>query len=43
VSLCERLIAEGVDSFHFYTLNIPTLTLAVCRALGIQPRLDAAA
>jgi len=37
VRLCERLIAEGVDAFHFYTLNRPTLTLAVCRAIGIQP------
>jgi methylenetetrahydrofolate reductase (NADPH) len=43
VSLCERLIAEGVRSFHFYTLNRPTLTLAVCRTLGLRPRQRAAA
>jgi methylenetetrahydrofolate reductase (NADPH) len=43
VSLCERLIAEGVESFHFYTLNRPTLTFAICRALGIQPALERAA
>lgn len=43
VSLCERLISEGVRSFHFYTLNRPTLTLAVCRTLGLRPRQRAAA
>ena len=43
VSLCERLIAEGVENFHFYTLNRPTLTFAICRALGIQPALERAA
>ncbi|HEX9449763.1 MAG TPA: methylenetetrahydrofolate reductase, partial [Dongiaceae bacterium] len=43
VSLCERLIAEGVECFHFYTLNRPTLTLAICRALGIQPAMERAA
>lgn len=43
VSMCERLIAEGVQSFHFYTLNRPTLTLAICHALGIQPALERAA
>lgn len=40
VSLCERLLAEGVEAFHFYTLNRSTLTLAVCRALGVQPLLQ---
>ncbi|MDY0882735.1 methylenetetrahydrofolate reductase [NAD(P)H] [Dongia soli] len=43
VSMCERLIAEGVQNFHFYTLNRPTLTLAICHALGIQPALERAA
>jgi methylenetetrahydrofolate reductase (NADPH) len=32
---CQRMIDAGVDAFHFYTLNKPDLSLAVCRALGI--------
>lgn len=32
--LCDGLLSEGVDHLHFYTLNDPTLTLDVCRALG---------
>lgn len=40
--LCTRLRAEGVDRFHFYTLNRPELTYAVCRRLGLKP-LDEAA
>jgi methylenetetrahydrofolate reductase (NADPH) len=43
VGLCERLIQEGVRSFHFYTLNRPTMTLAICRAIGIQPQIERAA
>lgn len=35
--LCERLLAEGVDDLHFYTLNRPQLTMAVCRNLGLVP------
>ncbi len=41
--LCRQLAAEGVDQFHFYTLNRPDLTYAVCRHLGLKPALDAAA
>ncbi|ATG47562.1 methylenetetrahydrofolate reductase [NAD(P)H] [Celeribacter ethanolicus] len=33
--LCEKLIAEGVEDLHFYTLNRPTLTKAVCANLGV--------
>ena len=36
--LCARLAAEGVEEFHFYTLNRADLTLAICRILGIRPR-----
>jgi methylenetetrahydrofolate reductase (NADPH) len=36
--LCDRLIAEGVEALHFYTLNRPHLTREVCRALGLAPR-----
>jgi len=34
--LCARLIAEGVEDFHFYTLNRADLTLAICRVLGVR-------
>jgi methylenetetrahydrofolate reductase (NADPH) len=33
--LCGRLAAEGVEDFHFYTLNRADLTLALCRMLGV--------
>ena len=33
--LCINLQKEGVDRFHFYTLNRAELTLATCRRLGI--------
>ena len=32
--LCERLVAGGAPSIHFYTLNQSGLTLEVCRKLG---------
>lgn len=35
--LCDRLIAEGVEHLHFYTLNRPQLTRDVCTALGVAP------
>jgi len=34
---CRHLSAEGVDSFHFYTLNRADLTLGICRSLGLKP------
>jgi len=34
---CRHLSAEGVDSFHFYTLNRADLTLGICRRLGLRP------
>ncbi len=34
--LCEQLIREGVDAFHFYTLNQTDLSFAVCRQLGTR-------
>ena len=36
-TLCERLIAEGVQDLHFYTLNRSELTRDVVRALGLGP------
>lgn len=34
--LCARLAAEGVEDFHFYTLNRADLTLAICRIIGVR-------
>jgi len=33
---CDILRKEGVENFHFYTLNRPDLTFAICRILGIS-------
>lgn len=35
--LCQTLVREGVEDLHFYTLNRPALTYAICRRLGVQP------
>jgi methylenetetrahydrofolate reductase (NADPH) len=32
----ETLSREGVDEFHFYTLNRAELTYAICHALGVR-------
>jgi len=32
----EALSREGVDEFHFYTLNRADLTYAICHALGVR-------
>jgi len=34
---CRLLHSEGVDEFHFYTLNRDELTRAICQILGIRP------
>ena len=34
--LCTKLQAEGVNHFHFYTLNKAALSLATCRRLGVK-------
>lgn len=40
----EALTREGVDEFHFYTLNRADLTYTICHALGIRaPQADRAA
>lgn len=39
----EELRRNGVDEFHFYTLNRSELTYAICHALGMRPRGDGAA
>ena len=33
---------QGVDEFHFYTLNRSELTYAICHALGVRPQQAAA-
>ena len=33
---CNRLKAEGIDEFHFYTLNRADLTYAICHILGLR-------
>ncbi|WP_073955870.1 methylenetetrahydrofolate reductase [Thalassospira sp. TSL5-1] len=38
ISQVEGLIAEGVEDFHFYTLNRAELTYAICHALGIRTK-----
>jgi len=35
-ALCERLIAGGVPSLHFYTMNQATATMALADAIGRQ-------
>ncbi|MDE0779199.1 MAG: methylenetetrahydrofolate reductase [NAD(P)H] [Alphaproteobacteria bacterium] len=32
---CHELMANGVDLFHFYTLNRAALTQAVCESIGV--------
>ncbi|MEM9684789.1 MAG: methylenetetrahydrofolate reductase, partial [Pseudomonadota bacterium] len=43
VEQCEGLQHEGVDHFHFYTLNRAALTKAICWRLGVRPRDEKAA
>ncbi len=38
----QQLRKEGVDEFHFYTLNRSELTYAICHAIGVRPRREAA-
>jgi methylenetetrahydrofolate reductase (NADPH) len=35
---CRRLLAAGIDEFHFYTLNRADLTYAICHVLGVRPQ-----
>ncbi|MBL4721371.1 MAG: methylenetetrahydrofolate reductase, partial [Alphaproteobacteria bacterium] len=38
VDQCRALQAEGVDDFHFYTLNRADLSYAICWRLGLRPK-----
>jgi methylenetetrahydrofolate reductase (NADPH) len=35
---CRLLQANGVNEFHFYTLNRADLTVAICHMLGVRGR-----
>ncbi len=35
--LCTRLVEQGVEQFHFYTMNRAGLSLSTCRLLGVKP------
>ena len=37
------LQANGIDEFHFYTLNRPELTYTIAHVLGVRPRLGISA
>lgn len=38
IEMVNRLRAEGVSEFHFYTLNRAELTYAICHSLGLRDR-----
>ncbi len=38
IEQCRRLHEQGVDEFHFYTLNRPDVTVAICHGLGVRAR-----
>jgi methylenetetrahydrofolate reductase (NADPH) len=38
----RKLQSEGIDEFHFYTLNRSELTFAICHALGVRSKQAAA-
>ncbi len=40
---CRRLQAEGVEEFHFYTLNRAELIVAICRMIGLSAKAAAPA
>ena len=42
VELCQKLSEQGVNDFHFYTLNRANLALSTCRMLGLKPKAIAA-
>lgn len=40
---CRALYAQGIDTFHFYTLNQADLCFAICHILGVRPHVPAKA
>jgi methylenetetrahydrofolate reductase (NADPH) len=43
IEQAQKLQSEGVDEFHFYTLNRAELSYAICYALGVRPVVAAVA
>ncbi len=43
VDFCQALQRDGVEDFHFYTLNRAELTVAICHILGVRAPLIAKA
>lgn len=43
IEQCEALVREGLEQFHFYTLNKSESVYAICHALGLRPSLSEAA
>ena len=37
IEQARRLEQEGIDEFHFYTLNRSELAFAICHAMGVRP------
>jgi len=37
----QTLSREGINEFHFYTLNRSELTFAICHAIGVRPKNNA--
>lgn len=37
INQAHKLQAEGINDFHFYTLNRSELAFAICHALGVRP------
>lgn len=37
---CKKLLEEGVNEFHFYTLNRADLSFAICHILGVRSLKD---
>jgi len=35
---CRALYAQGIDTFHFYTLNQADLCYAICHMLGVRSK-----
>ncbi len=36
IEMCQALQKEGIEDFHFYTLNRAELTFAICHVLGVR-------
>jgi methylenetetrahydrofolate reductase (NADPH) len=41
IAQVEALSREGIEEFHFYTLNRADLSYAICHALGVRPKRSA--